>query len=97
MTTEDLAALGDLIGFVSAGLLTFQAYRLVTHLRTLKQWRESQERAAGSPLATYAKDGADAFERNVTRWDAKDERLVFAGLALLIVSFVLKLAAYAIR
>ena len=94
MSPATLSAIGDGLGFVSAGALAWQAFRLVRHQRVTHDLRADAKQAASDKAKELAEKGADVFERTVSRWDESDQRLVVTGLIGLAGSFLLKLIAF---
>jgi hypothetical protein len=96
MTGDGVRVVADAMGLVSSAALTWQSYRLVRHLRAVRELRQLGQRQGGdAPMGELARKGADVLERTVSRWDATDERLVVIGMVGLTFSFVLKLVAVA--
>ncbi|HEY8053791.1 MAG: hypothetical protein ACHQD6_04245 [Steroidobacterales bacterium] len=97
MRTETwFAGSAEIIGFLSAAALTWQAYRLVRDLGLVRDLRAKalQQRKDGSTQAAeQSEKTAASIEASITRWDPKDYRLVMLGGIGLPVSFFLKLLA----
>lgn len=85
--------MSDLLGFVSAGALAWQALRLVLHQRAVRRLRQVSESRPGSKLSVLAERGADTLEVTVARWDARDQWMATIGVVGIALSFLLKLAA----
>jgi hypothetical protein len=82
----DIAA--ESVGFVSSIALTWQSYRLVRHLRAVRDLRRLAERQPSSKIRELAEEGASTLEKTIARWDARDQWLV-VGLIGVTLSFLL--------
>jgi|SRR5271170_5024877 len=85
------------LGFVSSVALSWQSFRLVRHLRAVRDLRRIEERQQGHKLDELAGEGADALEKTIARWDARDQWLVVIGLVGMALSFLLKLIGLSIE
>ena len=85
------------VGFVSTMALTWQSFRLVRHLRAVRDLRRIEERKQGHKVGELAGEGADSLEKTIGRWDARDQWLVVIGLVGITVSFLLKLIGLCIE
>ena len=92
MTRETINLLGDLVGFISSGALAWQAVRMMRHLKEVRDLRAVAERKPDTRAGALAAQGATVLEQLVSRWDARDQRLVVVGAVGLALSFLLKLA-----
>jgi hypothetical protein len=95
VTRETVNLLAELLGFLSAASLTWQSYRLVAHLRTVRDLRGVGERRPEERTGELAARGAELLEKTIGRWDAKDQWLVVTGLGGLAASFLVKMLTYA--
>ena len=75
----DVAA--ESVGFASSIALSWQSFRLVRHLRAVRDLRRVEERRQGQKLGELAGEDADKLEKTIGRWDARDQWLVVVGLA----------------
>lgn len=91
LTPHALDIAAESVGFVSSIALSWQSFRLVRHLRAVRDLRGVEERRQGQKLGELAGEGADKLEKTIGRWDARDQWLVVVGLVGLAVSFLLKL------
>jgi len=85
------------VGFLSSVALCWQSFRLVRHLRAVRDLRRVEERKQGDKLGELAGEGADTLEKTIARWDARDQWLVVIGLAGIALSFLLKLISLSIE
>ena len=93
MTRDSINLLSDLVGFISSGALTWQAVRLMRHLKVIRNLRLVAERKPDTRAGQLATQGATILEQLLSRWDARDQQFVVVGAAGLALSFLLKLAA----
>jgi hypothetical protein len=95
VSAEKLQFVAEALGLLSSGALAWQSFRLVRHLRTVREVRDLATRRTATRIGELAEKGAEVLEKTVSRWDAADERLVVIGLFGLTGSFLLKLIALA--
>jgi hypothetical protein len=71
-TGAGVELLAEAVGFISAAALTWQGYRLMRHLRTVHELRETARRQAerSTDMQERAERTAQALEQLITRWDA---------------------------
>jgi len=91
----DIAA--ECVGFVSSVALSWQSFRLVRHLRVVRDLRFLEERKQGHKLGELAGQGAETLEKAIARWDARDQWLVVIGLVGIAISFLLKLIGLSVQ
>jgi hypothetical protein len=93
MIPERLNFLAELLGFLSSAALAWQTFRLVRHQRVARDLRNLSEQRRGTRAGELAEEGAAKLDQLIGRWDARDQWLVFTGVAGLALSFLLKLVS----
>jgi hypothetical protein len=96
-TPHEFEIAAESVGFVSSVALSWQSFRLVRHLRAVRDLRRIEERKQGDKLGELAGEGADTLEKTIARWDARDQWLVVVGLIGIALSFLLKLIGLSIE
>lgn len=91
--SEILALTAETIGFLSATALSWQAFRFVRHLRTVKDLRDAASDPVSSKMGEMALAAARLFKQTVERWDRKDHWLITVGLIGVPLSFLIKVVS----
>ena len=91
MIPERLNFLAEMLGFLSSAALAWQTFRLVRHQRVARDLRDLSQQRRGTRVGELAEEGAVRLDQLIDRWDARDQWLVFIGVAGLALSFLLKL------